>query len=102
MSPTQRTLKYLRDNGYIAVVVASWNPFSRTRKDVLCGDILAFGHGEVLLVNATDSTSVSKREAKAKANGDVQAWASQPWAKFVVAGWRKGVRGDDALIWRVL
>ena len=102
MSPTQRTLKYLRDNGYTAVVVASWNAFSKTRRDVFCADILAFGHGEVLLVNATDATSVSKRLAKANANADVLAWAAQPWAKFVVAGWKKGVRGDAGLVWRVL
>ena len=33
-SPTQRTLKYLRDKGYTAQVVEHWNAFAKRRIDL--------------------------------------------------------------------
>jgi len=104
VSPTQRTLKHLRDQGWTAVVVASWNAFSKTRRDVWTADILAYRDGNVLLVNATDATSVSKRLAKAQASPEAQGWCGGELRRcgFAVMGWKKGVRGPDALVWREL
>jgi len=102
MSPTQRSLKYLRAHGYHCTVVASWNSFAKLRRDVWAADILAFKGEEVLLINATDSTSVSKRLAKAGGIPEALDWAKGKTRLFVVMGWHKGKRGDDALVWRVL
>jgi hypothetical protein len=50
-SPTQRTLKYLRELGYLVAVVEKWNPHARIRQD-LYGfiDVLAVKRDETLAV----------------------------------------------------
>jgi hypothetical protein len=56
MTPTQRSLQYLREQGYLCEVVEHWNPFARIRKDLWgwC-DILAIRKNEVLAVQVTAS-----------------------------------------------
>lgn len=45
MTPTARTLKWLRERGYTAEVVERWNPHSRTRKDLFgFADVAAIGN----------------------------------------------------------
>ncbi len=42
MTPTQRTLAYLRSAGYVAALVERYEPHSRTRHDAFgIGDLLA-------------------------------------------------------------
>ena len=55
-SPTQRSLEYLREQGYHCEVVEKWNSFTRQRKDLWgwC-DILAIRKDEVLAVQVTAS-----------------------------------------------
>jgi hypothetical protein len=63
-SPTQRSLAYLRGQGFFCTVVEHW--FKRRRHDLwgFC-DILALrGPGEVVAVQTTDSTNASHRIAK--------------------------------------
>ena len=64
MTPTQRTLKYLREIGYHAEVVERWNPHARIRQDLFgFGDIIAIRWGESgpLLVQCTGGANMSKR-----------------------------------------
>lgn len=98
-SPTQRTLKYLRDQGYKADVVEYWNSFARVRRDLFgIIDIVAvkIGCPGVLGVQATSYSNVSARIRKAKENTTLPVWiaAGNP---FVIHGWRKGVKGEKAL-----
>ena len=33
MTPTQRSLKYLREQGYTVAITERWNPFARIRQE---------------------------------------------------------------------
>ena len=63
-SPTQRSLEYLREQGYFCAVVEKWNSFTKQRQDLWgwC-DILAIRENEVLAVQVT-STGVAERIKK--------------------------------------
>lgn len=65
MSPTQRTLQHLREAGYPLVqVVERWNPHARVRQDLFgIIDVVAVG-ADIVGVQATSGSNVSKRTAK--------------------------------------
>ena len=89
MSPTQRSLKMLRADGYTCQVVEHFNHFARIRQDLFGGiDILAIRPGEILGVQTTDGSSVSKRLAKLRSEPKLAAWLNAG-GKLVVHGWRK-------------
>ncbi len=98
-SPTVRTLKHLRDNGYVAEVVEKWNAFARIRQDLFgIIDVVAVKPGTVgvLGVQTTSYSNVSARIKKSMANKVLPVWV-RAGNRFVVHGWKKGVRGDSAL-----
>lgn len=65
MSPTQRSLKYLRDLGYHVEIVEHFNSFTKQRKDLFgFADLLAIRENEVLLVQVTSRGNVSARVNK--------------------------------------
>jgi hypothetical protein len=50
-SPTQRSLRHMRDLGYLVAVVEHWNPHARIRQDLFGWiDLLAIRDGETLAV----------------------------------------------------
>jgi hypothetical protein len=89
MSPTQRSLAKLRNEGYRVAVVERWNPHARIRQDLFgVVDVLAIKDGETLAVQATSGSNVSSRVrkiAEAEATADIRAAG---W-RFEVHGWRK-------------
>lgn len=93
MLPTQRTLKWLRDQGYIAEVVERWNQFSRTRKD-LYGfiDVVAMKPGQLglLAVQACSGSNMAAREAKIRSVENHKHWL-EAGNKIAVIGWRQVV-----------
>lgn len=95
-SPTQRSLKKLKDDGYIAQVVERWNPWSRTRLDLFDAiDIVAIREDEkgVLGIQATSGSNTSKRVEKARASGKINTWI-KAGNRFEVWGWvKKGKKG---------
>ena len=97
-SPTQRSLKLLRDEGYTAEVTERWNQWARVRQDLFgVIDIVAVKAGcPVLGVQTTSASNVSARIKKAKASPKLAVWLSAP-ARFVIHGWKKGVRGELAV-----
>lgn len=93
MSPTQRSLKKLKADGYRAQVVEKWNPWSKTRKDLFdIVDILAMKEGcPLLAIQCTTTANLSARIAKAPES--VRVWLSTGNA-LEFWGWRKqGPRG---------
>lgn len=75
MSPTARSLKLLRERGYLAQVVERWNPGARVRIDLYgFGDILAIKGGETLMVQACTVGDQSKRIAKILAEPRARTW----------------------------
>lgn len=92
-SPTSRSLEYLRKQGYLACVVEKWIPRARIRKDAFdCIDILAVRPGEVLGIQATDRTSVSKRIAKIRGLEHFPELQACP-IEIRVHGWSKMASG---------
>lgn len=91
-SPTQRSLKYLREEGYLCEVVEKWNAFTKQRKDLWgwC-DILAIRKNEVLAVQVTAS-AVSNRIKKIQESETV-AKVREAGIRIEVHGWRKNSKG---------
>lgn len=92
-SPTQRSLKLLRETGWIPEVVERWNAYTKTRKDLFgCIDIVALRHGELAGIQTT-SASGSSRIAKIKAEPRMISWL-EAGGTLYVHGWAKrGARG---------
>jgi hypothetical protein len=80
-SPTQLTLKWLRDEGYLAEVVEKWLPGINVRKDLWgwC-DIVAIRDEETVAVQCTSWDNISSRVRKiAESETSVQSAVSKGW-----------------------
>lgn len=88
-SPTQRTLKHLRDAGYPLVqVVERWNPYAGVRQDLFgIVDVLAVG-SDIVGVQATSASNVSKRVAKITGSPALPI-LRKAGIRVVVHGWCK-------------
>jgi hypothetical protein len=88
-SPTQRSLKLLRDRGYLAEVVEKWIPGANIRKDLWgwC-DVVGVKRGETLAVQATSASNVSARVKKIADSETVGKVREAGW-RIVVFGWKK-------------
>lgn len=89
ISPTQLTLRKLRDDGYQAAVVEHWNPHARIRQDLFgFVDVLAVRGTETLAVQATSTPNVASRVTKIADSPLVGAVREAGW-RIVVWGWAK-------------
>jgi hypothetical protein len=91
MSPTGRSLVYLRQCGFVASIVERWLPLIEKRRDCFgVGDVLAASalHREIWLVPATSSSNVSAWVAKAQRSAELLQWLKSG-GKFVVHGWQQ-------------
>lgn len=95
VSPTARSLRRLRERGYLCQVVERFNPGARVRQDLFGFiDILAIKGGITLGVQACTVGDQSKRIAKIKAEPKAAAWLSGYARHIEVHGWGKhGPRG---------
>lgn len=98
-SPTQRSLKKLRDAGYLAEVTEKYNSFIKQRKDLFGFiDVLAVKGNEVLAVQTTSGSNVSARIEKIRSLQSHELWLASPNRRIVVHGWRKvGAKGKRKL-----
>jgi hypothetical protein len=94
-SPTQRSLKYLRDGGYTVAVVEKWNPHARIRQDLFnVFDLLALpsdGSGNPmhpLAVQVTSRSNMSARINKITAQPEAEMWC-RCGGLIEVHGWDK-------------
>ena len=91
MTPTARTLKYLRELGYCAEVVERWIPQARKRRDLWgFADLAALHptHAGVLLVQATSGSNHAARRTKLAALATVQL-AIQAGCRVQIISWAK-------------
>jgi carbonic anhydrase len=88
-SPTARSLKVMRERGYLADVVEKWIPGANIRKD-LYGfiDILCIKDNEIVGVQSTSGDNVAARCTKIAEHPNVDA-VRKAGIKLVVHGWRK-------------
>jgi len=99
-SPTQRSLKYLRDCGWIACVVEKYNRFAKVRQDAFgFGDILACRVirlsqlRQIALVQTTTATHMSDRKKKILSLPTYLDWKTAG-GLIILHGWsKKGPRG---------
>ncbi len=103
VSPTQRTLKLLRNEGYTAQVVEKFVSWIHSRIDLFhCIDIVAVRSDiqGVLGVQTTSQTHASDHVKKALGVKELQVWL-EAGNKFEVWSWgKKGARGK-AKKWQV-
>lgn len=95
MSPTQRSLKLMRAEGFFCEITEHWNPYAKIRKD-LCGfiDVLCLSGNDTLAVQTTSGSNVSARLTKIAACPGALVWLQSPTRRIEVHGWRKvGERG---------
>ncbi len=98
MTPTQLSLKNLRERGYMAQVVEKWNSFAKRRQDVFgFGDILAVRQAlvktPILLVQTTTQAHLTERLAKAEQLPGFSFWLLAG-GEIEFHGWaKKGPRG---------
>jgi len=92
-SPTQRSLKLLRQQGYVCAITEHWNAHAKLRQDLFgFVDVLAIGE-KMLAIQTTSGSNVSKRVAKIKSIVAARAWL-ECGHKIYVHGWAKqGPRG---------
>jgi len=94
-SPTQRSLDYLRKQGYTCQVVERWNPYGRVRVDLFGFiDIVGIkkGYTGVLGIQTTTRKNISARVLKIKREPVSKVWllASN---RIIVHGWEKNKLG---------
>ena len=100
-SPTQRSLKWLRDRDYTATVVEKKVPGRFISQDLFgCIDILAIKPGEILGVQATTATNQAARMTKARALDTLKTWL-QAGGRFEVHGWSKKGAAGKRKLWQV-
>ncbi len=88
-SPTQLTLKLLRDEGWTAEIVEHWNPHAHIRKDLLGFiDVLAVRGPDTLAVQTTSAANVSSRIRKIADSPHIHAVREAGWA-VRCHGWKK-------------
>jgi len=88
-SPTQRSLKLMRERGYLCAVVERYNPWSRTRADLFgFGDLLCVREGEIVILQTTSGSNLSKRIDKIVNHENVNA-VRESGMTIIVHGWRK-------------
>lgn len=87
MSPTQLSLRWLRERGYTAEIVEYWNPHTKTRHDLwnFC-DILAIRPDEVLAVQTTTAHNVNARIRKI-ADSPYVGVVREAGVQIAVHGW---------------
>ena len=88
-SPTQLSLKLMRDKGFACEITERWNPFARIRQD-LYGfiDVLCLGEGEVVGVQTTSYSNMSARVKKIREHQNFKA-VTDASIRVLVHGWHK-------------
>lgn len=98
MSPTQRSLKLLRERGYMVAIVEHWNPHARIRQDLFgVLDLVAIKQGETLGVQTTTLSGTGARLSKMAESDAVPKLREANW-RLEVHGWRKLKSGWEAKV----
>jgi Holliday junction resolvase-like predicted endonuclease len=105
-SPTQRSLKLLRDEGYTAQVVERWNPHARVRQDlfgiidIVAIKVLESNATNIVGVQTTSKSNMSARINKIKESAEAALWSSAG-GLLLVHGWakNKSKRWEVRAVW---
>jgi len=87
VTPTARSLAWLREQHYLADVVERWIAQAGVRRDLFhCIDVLAVKPGEIIGVQVTTSSNLAARLKKAQALPELRAWLAAG-GRFMLHGW---------------
>lgn len=93
MTPSQRTIKHLKDQGYMVANVEHYNYFTKRKHDLWgCIDILAIGNRETLAVQVTSKSNMSARIKKIEDSDALPEMLRSGW-RVIVCGWWKNNKG---------
>jgi len=91
-SPTQLSLKKLREEGYLVAITERWNAFAKIRQDMFGFiDLLAIKDGEILAVQTTTASNMSARASKI-ADSEHVGMVRKSGMKIHIHGWIKNGR----------
>lgn len=91
MTATERTLKYLRDQGYTVGIVERYNSFTKQRHDLFGFiDLIAVQPGTIVGVQSTVGSNHADRRKKILAEPRAQTWLSAG-GKIMLISWSKCV-----------
>lgn len=102
VSPTQRSLKWLDDRGWLTAIVEKWNAFAKVKQDLFGFiDLLAVKTPDGILgVQTTSGSNVAARIEKILASRNLVPWLGAG-GRVEVHGWRKiGPRGGRK-VWKL-
>jgi hypothetical protein len=89
-SPTQRSLKLLRERYPLVEVVEHWNPWARIRKDLFgWADLLCVYNDKVVAVQVTSKSNMSARRNKITEAQSAALWLESNNRKIMIHGWHK-------------
>lgn len=93
-SPTQRSKKYLQDDGWTVAITERWNSFAKIRQDLFGFiDLVCLAPGVILGVQTTSASNASSRVNKILDEPAALQWI-QAGGKILVLAWsKKGPRG---------
>jgi hypothetical protein len=92
-SPTQRSLKIMRERGFVCEITERWNPFAKIRQDLFnFVDILCVKDGITVAVQTTSYSNISARIKKIEALETYPIVRSAGWV-ILVQGWKKDKSG---------
>lgn len=93
LSPTQLSLKLMRERGYLCEVTEKWNPWAKIRQDLFgFVDILCIKEGEVIGVQCTSRPHVSTRYNKIRDHDNIW-WVLDSGIRVLIQGWSKNKSG---------
>lgn len=94
-SPTQLSLKLMKERGYKCEITEKWNQFARIRQDLFGFiDVLCLGDGEVIGVQTTSYSNMSARVKKIREHENF-AKVNAAGIRVIVHGWhKKGARWE--------
>jgi hypothetical protein len=102
MTPTQRSLRLLRREGFTVAVVERWNAFAKRRQDLFGFiDLVAINDSTGILgVQTTTAHNLAARIAKILAEPQAKEWL-KAGGKIEVHGWRRSKPGSRRKEWAV-
>lgn len=89
MSPTARSIAFLKENGWLVDTVERWIPGANIRKDCFgCFDLLACRPEEAALIQVTSDSNVSARLKKIEESEMVAKVRECGVFTLLIHGWK--------------
>ena len=89
MSPTQRSIGFLKEQGYFVWRTETWNAFAKIRQDLFgFVDLVALGDGQTIGIQTTTGDHAAERVKKIQGHDNLAAVKGAGWS-IHVHGWRK-------------